>query len=118
MNFLYSGCITRRSTSTVTVLSILSLVTRPVRTRLGIVRLLSGLRHGGLLFRHDRLHTRDLAPNLLHPAGALELARGALETQVELLLAQVEQHRAELVLALQPHVGGLRLLGHLRHLRC
>ena len=36
MNFLYSGCMTRRSTRTVTVLSILSLVTRPVRTRFGI----------------------------------------------------------------------------------
>src|ERR1700733_2921540 len=38
MNFLYSGCITRRSTKTVIVLSILSLVTRPLRTRFGISR--------------------------------------------------------------------------------
>src|SRR5262245_29936156 len=129
MNFLYSGCITRRSTSTVTVLSILSLVTRPVRTRLGIALLLSGLfrrgarcavgLHGGrLLLRHDRLHTRDVAPNLPHPSHALGLPAGALETQVELLLAQIEQHRAELVRGLQPHIGGLGLLGHLTRLRC
>src|SRR4029079_661722 len=38
MNFLYSGCMTRRSTKTVTVLSILSLVTRPLSTRFGISR--------------------------------------------------------------------------------
>src|SRR3546814_3247341 len=36
MNFLYSGCMTRRWTVTTTVLSPLSLTTVPCRTRLGI----------------------------------------------------------------------------------
>src|SRR5271154_1184431 len=78
MNFLYSGCITRRSTRTVTVLSILSLVTLPVRTRLGIPVIPSG-RGGGFLFRQNGFHTRDIAPYDAHPGHTLGLAGGALE---------------------------------------
>src|SRR5690606_2152850 len=50
--FLSTGCVKRRSTSTVTVCSFLSLVTVPVRTRLGISGL---LRRGGGLRVQDRL---------------------------------------------------------------
>src|SRR5450631_2949284 len=98
MNFLYNGCITRRSTSTVTVLSILSLVTRPVRTRFGIAPLSSGFHGGGaLLLRHDRLHPRDVAAHRAHAAHTLVLSGRTLEPQVELLLAEVQQQRAQFV---------------------
>src|ERR1035437_8449775 len=116
MNFLYSGCITRRLTRTVMVLSILSLVTRPVRTRLGIALLLSGLRGGAGFLRQNGLHARDFAPNLLHSALALVLAGRTLKAQVELLLAQVQQHAAQFVGRLRPHVARFAkgCLGHLR----
>src|ERR1700712_2865530 len=97
MNFLYNGCMMRRSTSTVTVLSILSLVTRPVRTRFGIVLLLSTFGGGGSFLRQDGFDASDLAPDLLHAALALVLAGSPLEAQVELLPAQIEQSGAELV---------------------
>src|SRR5580692_11623155 len=77
MNFLYSGCMMRRLTKTVTVLSILSLVTRPVRTRLA------------------------------HAAHAFGLASRLLEAQVELLLPEVEQHRPQFVAGLRPDIGSL-----------
>src|SRR5580698_2332202 len=109
---------TRRSTRTVTVLFILSLVTRPVSTRLGIAAAPSGLGHGASLLRENGFHPRDIAAHLLDPADAFVLAGGALEAQVELFLAQVEQHGAKLVLGLQPHVAGLGCLRHLRRLPC
>ena len=93
MNFLYSGCMTRRSTRTVTVLSILSLVTRPVSTRFGISRRSPyDFAAERVLLRHDGLHPRDLAPHLTHAADAFLLAGGTLEAQIELLLAQIQQH--------------------------
>src|SRR5450631_2152593 len=88
MNFLYSGCMTRRSTSTVTVLSILSLVTRPVSTRLGIAGGLLCLRRGfrrvSLVLALDRLDPGNLPPRLLHPAQTFVLAGSALKPQIEL----------------------------------
>src|ERR1700676_1893419 len=96
MNFLYSGCMTRRSTSTVTVLSILSLVTRPVRTRLGIAGgllclcLRGGLGRVSFVLTLHRLDPGDLPPSLLHPAQTFVLTRGALKPQIELFLAQLQ----------------------------
>src|SRR5690349_11923695 len=99
---------TRRSTSTVTVLSILSLVTRPVRTRFGIGAGLlfrgGGLRRRACVNALDRLDAGDLATRLLHPAQPLVLTGGALEAQVELLLAQIEQQRGQFVRGLQAEI--------------
>src|SRR5271166_6834358 len=110
---------TRRSTSTVTVLSILSLVTRPVRTRLGIPRASLSLGRGGAVaLAENGFHARDLAPHLAHAPGAFLLAGRALEPQVELFLAQIEQQRAEFVRCLGADIARLVLyrLGHLRRL--
>src|SRR5580693_6589739 len=88
---------TRRSTSTVMVLSILSLVTRPVSTRFGISRL-SLLRHGGAMFlRQNCFRPCDIAPYFTHASGAFLLAGRTLEAQVELLFTQIEQQGANLV---------------------
>src|SRR5271165_207129 len=107
---------TRRSTSTVTVLSILSLVTRPVRTRLGIPRASLSLGRGGAVaLAENGFHARDLAPHLLDTPGAFLLAGRPLEAQVELLLAQIEQHLLQLVRRLRPDVAD-RVHGSLRHL--
>src|ERR1051326_2833398 len=114
---------TRRSTSTVTVLSILSLVTRPVRTRRGmengLLNLRRGLRRIAFVLCLHCLDPRDLAPRLLYPAQAFVLASGALEAQIELLLAQLQQQCAELVRRLRAYVADLvqHGFGHLRRLR-
>src|SRR4051812_31588791 len=105
MNFLYNGCMTRRSTSTVMVLSILSLVTRPVSTRLGIAGGLLCLRRGfrrvSRVLAHDRLDPGDFAACLLHPAQTFVLAGCALKTQIELLLAQFQQQSLQLIRGLR-----------------
>src|SRR3954468_22800686 len=108
---------TRRVTKTVTVLSFLSLTTVPCNVRLGILVLscrarlarrslslaLGGslrLALGGLgarcrlylaarLLGQNRLDTGDVAAHHAHPRGVLELAAGAAEAQIELLLLQL-----------------------------
>src|SRR5215203_3247856 len=118
-----TGCVKRRSTFTTTVLSCLSLTTTPCKTRFGICsssslrlsRHLAAQRlHTGLpsclrgsrvpsslclsrLLAAQRLHTRDVPADLSHAPGVLELTRGALKAQVELLLLQIEQLVLKLV---------------------
>src|SRR6185369_14720417 len=99
----------RRSTRTVTVFSLTSLVTTPCRTRLGIF-LLSVLRGRALAFAQRRHDSRDVAAHGAHAAGVLELAARALEAQVELLLAQLGQLRVELVGRLGADVLGFHRL--------
>src|SRR6185369_14877153 len=96
----YSGCFTRRSTRTTTVLSALSDTTVPVSTRLGIPILSSTLRSrfGALVLK--RLDARDGAPHLANSARLLELVRRRLEAQVELLALQLGQLRLQLVVGL------------------
>src|ERR1700741_371692 len=102
---------TRRSTRTVTVLSILSLVTRPVRTRFGISRPISlRLLCGALFLRHNGFHARDLSAHDANTPDAFLLPARSLKAQVELLLTQVEQHRAQFVRRLGAHIGCC--LGH------
>src|SRR4029079_17635462 len=102
MIFPYSGCFTRRSTRTTTVLSPLSDTTVPVRTRFGILLVSSalGLRPGA--FSLQRRDASDRAAHLAHAARLLELVGRRLEAQVELLALQL----AELLLQLG---GGLLL---------
>src|SRR3954447_21782496 len=102
----YSGCFTRRSTRTTTVLSPLSDTTVPVRTRFGIS--LFSLRLGALILQ--RLDPGDRAANLAHSARLLELVRRRLEAQVELLALQVTE------LLLQLVVGPLLEIVDRRHL--
>src|SRR5258708_6702712 len=108
-----TGWVKRRSTRTTTVLSCLSLTTTPCSVRFGIsllrlrFRARNALRLGcllvlrrsrpGALERRDRLDARDIAADLAHARGILELARGPLETQVEALLLELESLAVELV---------------------
>src|SRR6185437_9251033 len=96
----YSGCFTRRSTRTTTVLSPLSDTTVPVRTRFGIsiVSLRLGLRPGALVLQ--RLDASDRAANFAHSARLLELVGRRLEAQVELLALQVPELLLQLVVCL------------------
>src|SRR5690349_7688351 len=95
MNFLYTGCITRRSTRTMIVLSPLSLTTVPCKTRRGM----------GLLLRRGRARTltqngldaRDVAAHLADARGVLKLTRSLAEAQVELLLLQGQELLVQLV---------------------
>src|SRR5436190_23843843 len=96
MIFPYSGCFSRRSTRTTTVLSPLSDTTVPVRTRFGIS--LFSLRLGALILQ--RLDASDGAANLAHAARLLELVGRRLEAQVELLALQVTELRLQLVVGL------------------
>src|SRR5215212_10671410 len=97
----YSGCFTRRSTRTTTVLSALSDTTVPVRTRLGIPILSLRLRRfgvGALILK--RPDAGDGAAHLAHSARLLELVGRRLEAQVELLALQVCQLLLQLVVGL------------------
>src|SRR4030088_329076 len=79
----------RRSTRTITVLSQASLVTTPWRTRFGMLTPSLGLRdRRAAPLAENGLDAGDVAPHLAHPRGVFELATGALETQVEDLLAE------------------------------
>src|ERR1039458_9326907 len=92
---------------------------------LGGFRLLRRLRHSvgfarrlrpaGALLRGDRLHARDVAANNAHARGVLELAGGALEAQVELLLLQLEHFVIELIERHRSYVGGFH--GHYSAIR-
>src|SRR5215208_3695701 len=90
-----TGCVKRRSTFTTTVLSCLSLTTTPCKTRFGIFYPLS-LRLSRFLAA-QRLHAGDVPTDFAHATGILELTRGTLEAQIELLLLQSEQLVLELV---------------------
>src|SRR4029079_13778027 len=92
----YSGCFTRRSTRTTTVLSPLSDTTVPVRTRFGIS--LFSLRLGALGLQ--RLDRGDRAANFAHAARLLELVGRRLEAEVELLALQVAELLLQLVVGL------------------
>ena len=101
----YSGCFTRRSTSTVTVFFILSLTTRPVSVRWFLA--------GGRLFRRSFAHfaafsfrtvrTRAMSRRTFFDlAGVGELLRRDLHAQAELRLEQLVQLLLQLVAALGP----------------
>src|ERR1700744_6299627 len=78
------------------VLSCLSLTTTPWRVRFGIFRpLLLGVR--GAFLRSDGLDACDVAASFTQARGVLELPGGALETQVEPLLLQIEDRILHLV---------------------
>src|SRR5918998_894678 len=98
-----TGCVKRRSTFTTTVLSCLSLTTTPCNTRFGILFSLS-LRPSELL-PLQRAHARDILADLAHPRCVLQLPRGPLEAQVELLLLQVHELVLELIRSHRPEVG-------------
>src|SRR6185437_14435413 len=93
---------TRRSTVTITVLSALSLTTTPWRTRFGMIYPL-GPRPLGQ-YGPD---TRDVAAHRPHPVGVLQLAAGALKTQIERLLAELFELGLEFVCGLGANVAGL-----------
>src|SRR5258708_505911 len=97
----YSGCFTRRSTRTTTVLSPLSDTTVPVRTRFGIsiVSLRLGALGAGALIL-QRLDPGNRAANDAHTARLLELIGGRLKAQVELLTLQVAKLLLQLVVGL------------------
>src|ERR1700675_1006813 len=99
-----TGCVNRRSTRTITVLSCLSLTTTPWRVRFGILKSSLRLGCGLALLPGDGLDARDVAPHRAHARGVLELAGGALETQVELLLLQLQHLIVELIDGQSPHV--------------
>src|SRR5690606_30570842 len=101
----YSACLTWRSTSTVTVLSILLLTTRPSTVR---CRILSGRLSSAvlsmlfmvmslLLRAEQRVDARDLAADAAHVVGLGELAGGLLHAQRELLLLQLDHVGLQLV---------------------
>src|ERR1019366_342973 len=62
-----------------------------------------------------RLLARDVAANDAHARGVLELAGGALEAQVELLLLQLEHFVIELIERHRSYVGGFH--GHYSAIR-
>src|SRR5262245_5838289 len=123
-----TGWVKRRSTRTTTVLSCLSLTTTPCSIRFGISRLLRlgfracsalgpccfvltrGRRLAGALLRRDGLDPRDVAANLSHARGVLELTRRPLEAQVEPLLLQLLSLVVELIEGHVPEIIGLH--GH------
>src|SRR5579884_3114616 len=99
MVFLNKGWVKRRSTRTTNVLLCLSPTTTPCRVRFGILYPLhsrSTLGAGALLLR-DRLEAGDVAPHLAHARGILQLSGGALKTQIELLLLQLEHLVVDLI---------------------
>src|SRR5688572_16115681 len=94
----YSGCFTRRSTRTTTVLSVLSDTMVPVRTRLGIFLYSSGLRRlGAGAFVLKRPDAGDGAAHLADPRRLLDLVGRRLEAQVELLALQLGELLDELI---------------------
>src|SRR5216684_1075294 len=82
-----TGWVKRRSTRTTTVLACLSLTTTPWSVRFGILSPLLLLR---ALLRGDGLDAGDVAAGFTQPRGILQLPGGALETQVEAFLLQIE----------------------------
>src|ERR1700741_3243338 len=95
MVFLRTGWVNRRSTGTTRVFACLSLTTMPWSSRFGTSASL--LRLGGALLPRHRPDAGDVATNLAHPRRILELARRALEAQVEPLLLELHDLVVELV---------------------
>src|SRR5688500_7828992 len=105
----YIGCVIRRSTCTITVLSGLSLTTTPTRTLRRMrspavcpassrsfslmFALLAGgsLLLGQLTLALDRLQPGDVLPHALQRSGILQLHHRRLETELELLLPELLQ---------------------------
>src|SRR5207247_3369601 len=74
----------------------------------GIASVPSGLRLDlAAAVRQHGHDAGDVAPHLAHPRSVLELAAGALEAQVELLLAQAFELGLEFVRGLGADIGGL-----------
>src|SRR4029077_10907261 len=111
MVFFIVGCVKRRSTRTTTVLACLSLTTTPWSVRFGILSPLLLLRG---LVRGVGLDTGDIATGFTQPRGVLQLPGGALETQIEAFLLQIEDGVVHLVGAHCADIGGLHL-GHGHH---
>src|SRR6185295_18691784 len=106
--FFRTGCVKRRSTRTMTVLSCLSLTTVPCSIRFGIS--ISSLHlFGRALLRGDGLDPCDVAAHFAHAAGILQLARGPLEAQVELFLLELHQLVGELVWRHRARVTGFHV---------
>src|SRR5438046_5585001 len=101
----------RRSTRTITVLSQASLVTTPWRTRFGMLTPSLGLRdRRAAPLAENGLDAGDVAPHLAHPRGVFELATGALETQVEDLLAERVDLFGQFILAARAQIAGFSAL--------
>src|SRR5213082_1223955 len=101
----------RRSTRTITVLSQASLVTTPWRTRFGMLTPSLGLRdRRAAPLAENGLDAGDVAPHLAHPRGVFELATGALETQVEDLLAERVDLFGQFILTARAQVAGFSAL--------
>src|SRR5271166_1112810 len=98
-----TGWVKRRSTRTTTVLSCLSLTTTPCSVRFGIsllLRLGSGAgspRFSGTLLGGNRLDAGDVATDLPHARGVLQLTGRSLKAQVEALLLELESFVVELI---------------------
>src|SRR5688500_12029475 len=89
-----------RSTATITVLSILSLTTRPVRVWRRARSVFSLMALSPLLralLAQNRQHPRQLPARLAHLRRRLELARGLVQAQHEELLRQVPLLRPQLL---------------------
>src|SRR5690606_30005572 len=95
----------RRSTFTTTVLSPLLLTTTPCSTRLDILLSLRPLDAG--LLAQGGTHTGDVAADMGHARGILQLTGRLLEAQVELLLLQIGELGSQLVLGLTDQFGSL-----------
>src|SRR5579862_2584223 len=98
---------TRRSTLTTTVLSILSETTTPCRTRFGIETYSLRRGAGAAALANQCADRGDLATHLAHPRRILQLARGPLEPQIELLFLEFEQPVGQLVRGLSLELGEL-----------
>src|SRR5579883_375094 len=109
---------TRRSMSTTTVLSPLSLTTRPCITLLGIA-LSSRLRLDGsrsAALAQNGLDPRDVAPHDTHTHRRFELTARLLKAQIELLLLERRQSLGQLVVGLAAEIHRLRHRSALRPL--
>src|SRR5882672_9729020 len=113
--FFMVGCVKRRSTRTTTVLSCLSLTTTPCSVRFGIAVSSLRLRLCRALLLRDGPNACNVATNLAHPGGVLELSRRPLEAQVEPLLLQLHALIVELVDGHGPQVSGFQHDDHPTH---
>src|SRR5215813_3542105 len=94
------------------VFACLSLTTMPWSSRFGTSASLLRLRLRGALLPRNCLDAGDVATDLAHPRRVLELARRALEAQVEPLLLELEHLVVELVDGHVAQVVGFEHGGH------